>query len=68
MLLPLPAALETGPHVRVRDFVKTHSLTVCDIPTCRAHSGDHNALWYTVRVCIDGDDGEAMAASGRYEV
>jgi len=23
---------------------------------------------YAVRVCIDGDDGEAMAASGRYEV
>jgi hypothetical protein len=23
---------------------------------------------YAVGVCIDGDDGEAMAASGRYEV
>jgi hypothetical protein len=30
------------------DFLKRHDLTACDIPTCRAHSGDHNAPWYTV--------------------
>ena len=34
------------------DFLKRHDLTACDIPTCRAHSGDHNAPWYTVRVIL----------------
>jgi hypothetical protein len=33
-------------------FFKRHCLTACNIPTCRAHSGDHNALWYTVRVIL----------------
>ena len=32
--------------------MKRHDLTACDIPTCRAHSGDHNAPWYTVRVIL----------------
>ena len=34
------------------DFLKRHDLTACDIPTCIAHSGDHNAPWYTLWVIL----------------
>ena len=47
-----PAAAGVGVSAQKIDFLKRQDLTACDIPTCRAHSEDHNAPWYTVRVIL----------------